>query len=153
MRAVCGGVDGVSDDRCRGAQLHDFGLRRTAGDQKYRAASGGSLVGVSITAATFSSLSSTLVPVGLLLLSYWTVNGLYSGICKRTKLLDLKSAMFASAPGGGDGHVADRRRSGRGSLADRADPGAARGVCRRGDAAADPRFYPVDRIAERKGKR
>ena len=28
------------------------------------------------------------------------VNGLYSGICKRTKLLDLKSAMFASAPGG-----------------------------------------------------
>ena len=60
----------------------------------------GSLVGVSITAATFSSLSSTLVPVGLLLLSYWTVNGLYSGICKRTKLLDLKSAMFASAPGG-----------------------------------------------------
>ena len=60
----------------------------------------GSLVGVSITAATFSSLSSTLVPVGLLLLSYWTVNGLYSGICRRTKLLDLKSAMFASAPGG-----------------------------------------------------
>ena len=60
----------------------------------------GSLVGVSITAATFSSLSTTLVPVGLLLLSYWTVNGLYSGICKRTKLLDLKSAMFASAPGG-----------------------------------------------------
>ena len=60
----------------------------------------GSLVGVSITAATFSSLSSTLVPVGLLLISYWTVNGLYSGICKRTKLLDLKSAMFASAPGG-----------------------------------------------------
>ena len=55
---------------------------------------------LSITAATFSSLSSTLVPVGLLLISYWTVNGLYSGICKRTKLLDLKSAMFASAPGG-----------------------------------------------------
>lgn len=34
------GVDGVSDDRCCGAQLHDFGLRRAAGDQKYRAASG-----------------------------------------------------------------------------------------------------------------
>ena len=33
-------TDGVSDDRCRGAQLHDFGLRRAAGDQKYRAASG-----------------------------------------------------------------------------------------------------------------
>lgn len=58
----------------------------------------GSLVGVSITAATFSSLSSTLVPVGLLFAQLLDGNGLYSGICKRTKLLDLKSAMFASAP-------------------------------------------------------
>ena len=60
----------------------------------------GSLVGVSITAATFGSLSSTLVPVGILLVSYWVVNLIYSLLCKHRHLLDLKSAMFASAPGG-----------------------------------------------------
>ena len=47
-----------------------------------------------------TSVCAVPLAIGLLLISYWTVNGLYSGICKRTKLLDLKSAMFASAPGG-----------------------------------------------------
>ncbi len=113
----------------------------------------GSLVGVSITAATFSSLSSTLVPVGLLFAQ------LLDG--QRSLQRNMQADKAAGSEIGDvrfrsrrrDGHVADRRRSGRGSLADCADPGAACGVCRRGDAAADPRFYPVDRIAERKGKR
>lgn len=60
----------------------------------------GSLVGTSITRATFTDLSTTLVPIGLLLVSYWLVNLIYSLICRRKGWLDLKSAMFASAPGG-----------------------------------------------------
>lgn len=60
----------------------------------------GALVGTSIKASTFSNLSTTLVPVLILLVSYWTVNLVYSLLCKKWGLLDLKSAMFASAPGG-----------------------------------------------------
>lgn len=60
----------------------------------------GALVGTSIRAATFSNLSTTVIPVFLLLISYWTVNLVYSLLCKKLNWLDLKSAMFASAPGG-----------------------------------------------------
>lgn len=60
----------------------------------------GALVGTSIRAATFSNLSTTLIPVLLLLISYWSVNLVYSLLCKKLNWLDLKSAMFASAPGG-----------------------------------------------------
>ena len=35
-----------------------------------------------------------------MLINYWLVNLLYSLYCKKRGLLDLKSAMFASAPGG-----------------------------------------------------
>lgn len=60
----------------------------------------GSLVGASITRATFADLGTTLIPIGLLLVSYWLVNLIYSLTCRRCGWLDLKSAMFASAPGG-----------------------------------------------------
>lgn len=60
----------------------------------------GSLVGSTIDSETFSNLASAVGPVVLLLVSYWIVNFVYSHICARFKLLDLRSAMFASAPGG-----------------------------------------------------
>ncbi|MCF0111420.1 MAG: AbrB family transcriptional regulator, partial [Erysipelotrichaceae bacterium] len=60
----------------------------------------GSVVGCSIKAETFSSLSTTLVPAAILLLSYFLINFFFSMYCKKKNLLDLKSALFASAPGG-----------------------------------------------------
>lgn len=60
----------------------------------------GSLVGTDITASTFSSLTTTLVPVLLLFASYWVLNLVFGLICSRTGLLDLKSALFVSSPGG-----------------------------------------------------
>ena len=60
----------------------------------------GSLVGASITAKTFASIESTLVPVVMLVVSYWLVNCFYAFACSRLHLLDLKSALFVSSPGG-----------------------------------------------------
>lgn len=60
----------------------------------------GSLVGTDITASTFSSLQTTLIPVLLLFASYWVLNLVFALICSRTGLLDLKSALFVSSPGG-----------------------------------------------------
>ncbi len=60
----------------------------------------GTLVGTSICASTFSDLNQTLLPILLLLGSYWLINLIYGIVCEKYKLLDLKSAMFASAPGG-----------------------------------------------------
>ena len=60
----------------------------------------GSLVGESITVSTFSSLNTTLLPVALLIASYMLVNFVYSRIVARKGMLDLKSALFVSAPGG-----------------------------------------------------
>jgi membrane AbrB-like protein len=60
----------------------------------------GTLVGCSITRSAFADIGSILVPLILLLINYWLVNLLYSLYCKKRGLLDLKSAMFASAPGG-----------------------------------------------------
>ena len=60
----------------------------------------GSVVGSSINSGTFTSLSSTIIPVIILLFSYFLVNFIFSFYCKKRKYLDMKSAMFASAPGG-----------------------------------------------------
>lgn len=60
----------------------------------------GALVGTSIHASTFSDLNKTFIPVLLLLISYWSINALFGYLNKRWNLLDLKSALFASAPGG-----------------------------------------------------
>ena len=60
----------------------------------------GSVVGASIAASTFSNLGTTLVPVFLLLGSYFLLNYIYSILVSKHHMLDLKSAMFASAPGG-----------------------------------------------------
>lgn len=60
----------------------------------------GSLVGSTVSSETFASLSTSLVPVALLFASYWLLNYLFTQICRRWGLMDVKSAMFASAPGG-----------------------------------------------------
>lgn len=60
----------------------------------------GSVVGCSIKASTFSSLNKTIFPVLILLASYFLINYLFSMLCKKKNYLDLKSALFASAPGG-----------------------------------------------------
>lgn len=60
----------------------------------------GALVGCSMKRSTFADMDKVLLPLLLLLVNYWGVNLIYSLYCKRRRLLDLKSAMFASAPGG-----------------------------------------------------
>ncbi len=60
----------------------------------------GSVVGSSIKASTFSSLKTTLFPAIILLISYFIINYCFSYICTKKNMLDMKSAMFASAPGG-----------------------------------------------------
>lgn len=60
----------------------------------------GSVVGCSIKASTFSSLNTTIIPIMILLISYFIVNLLFSLLCRKRRYLDMKSAMFASAPGG-----------------------------------------------------
>jgi len=60
----------------------------------------GMVVGCGIKAETFSSLSTTLIPVLILLASYFIINYFFSKYCKKKNYLDMKSAMFASAPGG-----------------------------------------------------
>lgn len=60
----------------------------------------GSVVGCSISASTFSSIETTVMPIVILLITYFIINYFFSMYCKKKNLLDLKSAMFASAPGG-----------------------------------------------------
>ena len=54
----------------------------------------------STAAETFSSASASVVPVLLLFASYWLVNFLFTQIGRLCRLFDVKSAMFARAPGG-----------------------------------------------------
>lgn len=72
----------------------------TKGEKLIAQVLAGSVVGCSIEASTFSSLDTTLLPATILLVSYFIVNYLFSILCKKKKMLDMKSAMFASAPGG-----------------------------------------------------
>lgn len=60
----------------------------------------GSLVGSTMNRATFINLPKLIIPILILLLSYWLVNLLYGLICHRYKYLDMKSALFASCPAG-----------------------------------------------------
>lgn len=59
-----------------------------------------SLAGSTTAAETFSSASASVVPVLLLFVSYWLVNFLFTQIVRHCRLFDVKSAMFARAPGG-----------------------------------------------------
>ena len=61
----------------------------------------GSLVGSTINYETFLNLKNLIGPCVILITSYVIVNIIYSLICKKYNLLDLKSAMFASCPAGG----------------------------------------------------
>lgn len=60
----------------------------------------GALIGCSISRTTLAGIDTMVVPLILLLAGYWGMNLIYSLYCKKKGLLDLKSAMFASAPGG-----------------------------------------------------
>ena len=61
----------------------------------------GAVVGCSIRPSTLSLLNGrALIAMAVLMANYWLVNLIYSLYCKRKGLLDLKSAMLASAPGG-----------------------------------------------------
>ena len=60
----------------------------------------GCIVGATVTRDVLDSLSGILLPCLLLLLGFWTVNALYIVICSKFKLLDKKTALLVSAPGG-----------------------------------------------------
>ena len=61
----------------------------------------GAVVGCSISHATLEMLDGSAALAMLVLMgNYWLVNLAYSLYCSRRGLLDLKSAMLASAPGG-----------------------------------------------------
>lgn len=60
----------------------------------------GALVGCTLTRDTLYNAPKLIIPMILLLLSYWLVNVLFTIICKHKKYLDMKSALFASCPGG-----------------------------------------------------
>lgn len=61
----------------------------------------GAVVGCSMNSSIRALLTPrSLLAMAILMIDYWAVNVLYSLYCKRKGLLDLKSAMLASAPGG-----------------------------------------------------
>jgi len=61
----------------------------------------GALVGCNIRSSTLAMLNGrSLIAMLVLMVNYWIVNLIYSMYCKKKNLLDLKSAMLASAPGG-----------------------------------------------------
>lgn len=60
----------------------------------------GSVVGCTVTYQAVMGMYRLMLPILILLASYFLLNYVYSRICVRFDLLDLKSALFASAPGG-----------------------------------------------------
>ncbi|MCF2621935.1 AbrB family transcriptional regulator [Collinsella tanakaei] len=60
----------------------------------------GSLVGSSVTPETISHLNTIIGPVILMMAMYMVVNYTFSVIATKTGMLDMKSALFASSPGG-----------------------------------------------------
>ncbi len=60
----------------------------------------GSLVGATMNKETFVSMPQLILPIIILLLSYWLVNIIYGFIAHKKKYLDMKSALFASCPAG-----------------------------------------------------
>lgn len=61
----------------------------------------GAVVGCSIHPSALALLNGgTVIALLILMVNYWLVNLIYSTICKKKGMLDLKSAMLASAPGG-----------------------------------------------------
>ena len=61
----------------------------------------GAVVGCSMNPSIWELMSPrALVAMAVLMINYWAVNLIYSLYCKKKGMLDLKSAMLASAPGG-----------------------------------------------------
>lgn len=60
----------------------------------------GSLVGSTVTPDTISHLGSLIGPIVIMFVMYMFVNFLFSLIASRTGMLDMRSALFASSPGG-----------------------------------------------------
>jgi len=60
----------------------------------------GSLVGVTMNRKAFLGIPKLVIPILILLVSYWLVNLIYGLICAKRNYLDLKSALFAACPAG-----------------------------------------------------
>ena len=60
----------------------------------------GSLVGSTMNKETFMGMPKLILPIIILLLSYWLVNIIYGYVAHKHKYLDMKSALFASCPAG-----------------------------------------------------
>ena len=60
----------------------------------------GALVGCNMTRSALSGLGSLIIPAILLVGSYFLINIIYAGICRRFKLIDYKSACFSACPAG-----------------------------------------------------
>ena len=60
----------------------------------------GILVGITVTRETLLMVPALIIPILLLLLSFWIVNIVYGYICYRRGYIDMKSALFASCPAG-----------------------------------------------------
>ncbi len=60
----------------------------------------GSLVGSTVTPETISHLGGIIGPVVIMFAMYMLVNLVFSLIASRTGMLDMRSALFASSPGG-----------------------------------------------------
>ena len=60
----------------------------------------GSLVGTTMTRSTFLAIPKLVVPIMILLVSFWSINVYYGYLCRKYQFMDMKSALFASAPAG-----------------------------------------------------
>ena len=60
----------------------------------------GSLVGSTVTPETIAHLGSIVGPLIIMMIMYMLVNFVFSFIVSKTGMLDMRSALFASSPGG-----------------------------------------------------
>lgn len=60
----------------------------------------GSLVGPTVTPETIAHLGSIVGPLVIMMIMYMLVNFVFSFIVSKTGMLDMRSALFASSPGG-----------------------------------------------------
>ena len=60
----------------------------------------GSIVGATITRATLMAIPTLLVPMLILIASFFFVDMVYAEIMSKNKILDLRTAMFAACPAG-----------------------------------------------------
>lgn len=79
---------------CTDACSMPMGIKRTA------QVLAGSLVGSTVTPETIAHLSTIIGPLIIMMIMYMLVNFTFSLIVSKAGLLDMRSALFASSPGG-----------------------------------------------------